>query len=121
MKKNSTFSYEVIHDEKIKIEVTAKNFGDSMISVRAELDGETLEPEPDTEDAPVFKFTVTKDPNEIHTLMMEFTFVVGTPTKAEYQNTISGQHDQGCPCAFRIKKTTNDKSPDIEFDVVSEL
>jgi hypothetical protein len=117
MKKNDAFSYDVKLKEKITINVEAKNFSDSMISVRANLDGEILEAEPDTEDAPVFKFTVTKEP-KIHTLMMEFTFVAGTPKKAEYQVSISGKNDTGCPCGFKIKKTTHDKSPDIEFLVV---
>ena len=40
MKKNDAFSYDVRHNEKITIKVTARNFGDSLISVRAELDGD---------------------------------------------------------------------------------
>ena len=119
MKRNDAFSYDVRHNEKITIKVTARNFGDSLISVRAELDGDVLEPEPNTDDAPVYEFDVTKEADDIHTLMTEFTFVAGTPEKAEYDVAISGQNDQGCPCGFIIKKTTQDLSPDTEFVVVA--
>ena len=119
MTRNDAFSYNVRKGEKITITVTPKNFLNSLISVRAERDGDTFDPEPDTDDAPVFKFTVTKDVDDIHTVMMEFTFVTGTPKTAEYEVTIAGQHDQGCPCGFVIKKTTQDLSPDIEFVVVA--
>ncbi|MDX6306575.1 MAG: hypothetical protein QOI77_3544 [Blastocatellia bacterium] len=119
MKKNDAFSYNVRPAEKITVKVTAKNFLDSLISVRAELDGEVLDEEPNTQDAPVFEFTVTKAVDDIHTLMMEFTFVTGTPQNAEYDVSISGQNDKGCPCGFVILKTTQDLSPDIEFVVVA--
>jgi hypothetical protein len=117
MKMNDAFSYEVKHNERITIKVTA-NFLDSLISVRAELDGAVLPAKPNTEDAPTFEFTVSKSAGDIHTVMMEFTFVAGTPGQAQYAVAISGQNDQGCPCGFTIDKNTADKSPDIEFDVV---
>jgi hypothetical protein len=119
MKKNDAFSYNVRRGEKITVKVTPRNFLDSLVSVRAELDGEVLNAEPNTEDAPVFKFTVTKEVDDIHTLMIEFTFVAGTPENAEYDVSISGQNDEGCPCGFVILKTTQDLSPDIEFVVVA--
>jgi hypothetical protein len=118
MKKNDAFSYDVKEAEEIKISVTPVNFLDSLISVRAELDGAVLEPEPDSDDAPVFQFTVTKESGDIHTVMMEFTFVAGTPNAARYDVVIEGENDQGCPCGFVIKKTSQDLSPDIEFVVV---
>lgn len=119
MQKNDAFSYNVRQGEEITTTVTARNFLDSLISVVAELDGEALSAEPDTEDAPVFKFTVTKDVDDIHTVMLEFTFVPGTPATAEYDVDIEGQHDQGCPCGFVIRKNSQDLSPDIEFVVVA--
>jgi hypothetical protein len=119
MKMNDAFSYEVEHDERITMRVTAVNFLDSLISVRAELDGAVLPVQPQTQNAPTFEFTVTKFEGDIHTAMMEFTFVAGTPEEAQYAVAISGQDDLGCPCGFTIEKDSADKSPDIEFDVVS--
>jgi len=119
MKMNDAFSYEVKHNERITIKVTAVNFLVSLISVRAERDGAVFPPEPHTEDAPIFEFTVSKSKGDIHTVMMEFTFVAGTPEEAQYAVSISGQNDQGCPCGFTIEKDSADKSPDIEFVVVS--
>jgi hypothetical protein len=119
MKKNDAFSYDVRQTERITIKVTPRNFGDSLISVRAERDGKVFRPNPNTEDAPVFKFSVTKEVDDLHTVMMEFTFIDGTPDNALYDVVISGQNDQGCPCGFTIDKDSEDKSPDIEFDVVA--
>ncbi|HEV7744644.1 MAG TPA: hypothetical protein VGO56_06590 [Pyrinomonadaceae bacterium] len=118
MKMNDAFSYEVKFDERITIKVTAANFLDSLISVRAERDGAVFPAEPNTSNAPVFKFPVSKSPGDIHTVMIEFTFVAGTPENAQYRVAISGQNDEGCPCGFTIEKDTADKSPDIEFVVV---
>ena len=119
MKMNDAFSYEVKHNERITIKVTAVNFLDSLISVRAERDGAVFPAKPHTENAPIFEFTVSKSAGDIHTVMMEFTFVAGTPENAQYAVAISGQNDQECPCGFTIEKNSADKSPDIEFDVVS--
>ncbi len=119
MKMNDPFSYEVKHNERITIEVTPRDFLDSVISVRAELDGALLPAKPNTEDALIFEFTVSKSAGDIHTVIMEFTFVAGTPADAQYTAAISGRNDQGCPCGFTIDKDSSDKSPDIEFDVVS--
>lgn len=118
MKMNDAFSYEVKHNERITIKVTPRNFLDSLISVRTELDGAVLPAEPNTQNQPTFKFTAIKSPGDIHTVMMEFTFVAGSPDDAQYAVAISGQNDQGCPCGFTIEKDNADKSPDIEFDVV---
>jgi len=119
MKKNDAFSYDVRQGERITVKVTANNFGDSMISVRAVLDGTVLKREPNTDNAPVYKFTITKEVDDQHTLRMEFTFVAGTPENASYAITISGQNDEGCPCGFTIEKDNEDKSPNIDFVVVA--
>ena len=119
MKMNDAFSYEVKHNERINIKVRAVDFLDSLISVRAELDGAVLPLKPHSENAPVFEFTVTKSEGDIHTVMMEFTFVSGSPQEAQYAVSISGQNDANCPCGFTIEKDTADKSPDIEFVVVN--
>lgn len=119
MKKNDAFSYDVRRGEGITVEVTAVNFSDSMISVRAVLDGTVLEREPNTDDAPVYKFNITKEMDDQHTLRMEFTFIAGTPENASYQVTIAGENDEGCPCGFTIEKDNEDKSPNIDFVVVA--
>jgi hypothetical protein len=119
MKKNDAFSYDVRRSERITIRVTARNFGDSLISVRAVRDGNPFPANPHTENAPVYEFTVTKEVDDLHTVMMEFTFIDGTPDNASYEVAITGQNDQGCPCGFTIEKDSEDKSPDIEFDVVA--
>jgi hypothetical protein len=118
MKMNDAFSYEVRENERITMKVTARNFLDSLISVRGELDGAVLPAQPNTQDAPIFAFPVNKSAGDIHTAMIEFTFVAGTPEDAQYAVAISGQNDEGCPCGFTIEKDSADKSPDIEFDVV---
>ena len=119
MKKNDAFSYDVRNGERITVKVTAKNFRDNLISVRAVLDDAVLEREPNTDNAPVYKFTITKEEDDQHTLRMEFTFISGTPENAQYKATISGQNDQGCPCGFTIEKDNEDKSPNIDFVVVA--
>lgn len=117
MKKNDAFSYDVSPDERITIKVKAVNFSGGLVSVRATRDGKRFPRKPNTENAPVFEFAVTKEEGDLHTVMMEFSFR-GTPDKARYDVTISGQNDVGCPCGFTIDKTNEDKSPDIEFVVV---
>lgn len=118
MKKNDSFSYDVSRNERIVIRVTPKNFNDSLFSVRANRDGSTFQPEAGSENAPRYKFTVTKPVDDIHTVIFEFTFIQGSPENALYDVVISGQNDQGCPCGFTIRKTTGNKEPAIEFFVV---
>ena len=119
MKKNDSFSYDVRRTEPIVIVITPVNFGDSMFSVRANRDGERFDPEPGSENAPRYEFTVSKPANDIHTVILEFTFIQGSPDATVYEVVISGQNDQGCPCGFRIRKTTGNKEPAIEFFVVA--
>lgn len=118
MKKNDAFSYDVSRNEQITIEVTPKNFRDNLFSVRAQRDGKVFPRRPNTENAPVFQFTVSKSEGDIHTVTLEFNFIQGTPQNSLYEVSISGEDDQGCPCGFTIKKTTASKDPDIEFNVV---
>jgi hypothetical protein len=119
MKKNDSFSYDVRKTEQISIEVTPKRFRDSLFSVRAERDGNIFPRRPNTNNAPVYQFTVSKEVDDIHTVKMEFTFIKGSPDDAFYDVAISGEQDDGCPCGFVIKKTTGNKEPSIEFFVVA--
>jgi len=119
MKKNDSFSYDVARKEEIVIQVTPKNFNDSLFSVRANRDGKVMEPEAGSEDAPRYEFKVTKPVNDIHTVIFEFTFIQGCPENALYKVVISGEDDEGCPCGFTIRKTTGNKEPAIEFFVVA--
>ena len=119
MKKNDSFSYDVRRTEEIVIQVTPVNFGASMFSVRANRDGVVFDPEPGSGNAPRYEFRVTKAVNDIHTVIFEFTFIQGSPNNAVYEVVISGENDQGCPCGFRIRKTTGNKEPAIEFFVVA--
>ena len=117
MKKINDVTYEVQPDERITIRVTPTDFGDSLSSVEAVLDKKKL-PNSGTEDAPVFKFTVTKPVGKRHRVFIEFTFLSDSPDEACYQVQISGQNDEGCPCEFSICKTDNAKGVNIGFDVV---
>jgi len=117
MKRINDFVYEVRPGEKITIKVTPTNFGDSLSSVEAVLDGKPL-PNSGTNDAPVFHFTVTKPVGKTHRVLMEFTFLPGSPDTAFYEVVISGQNDEGCPCGFTISKTDQVKDPGISFEVV---
>jgi hypothetical protein len=117
MKKINDVTYEVHPGEQITISVTPTNFGDSLPSVEAVLDGKPL-PNSGSNDAPVFRFTVTKPPGNTHRVLMEFTFLPGTPDAACYQVSISGQNDEGCPCGFEICKSDATKEVTIAFDVV---
>ena len=119
MKKNDPFSYDVRRKEKITIVVTPTNFDNSMFSVNANLDGETLEPVAGSDDAPRYEFTVNKPVDDIHTIIFEFTFIKGSPNNSFYAAVISGQNDSGCPCGFKIRKTTANKEPAVEFFVAS--
>ncbi len=117
MQKINDVTYEVQNGEQITIAVTPTNFGDSLPSVEATLDGKALS-NSGTDDAPVFRFTVTKLPGKTHRVMMEFTFLPGTPDDACYHVSISGQNDVGCPCGFDICKSDETKEVTIAFDVV---
>lgn len=118
MIKNDSFSYDVQRDEFIVVEVTPVKFNDSLFSVRANLDGENWEAEPGSQDQPRFEFTVSKPVDDIHTAIFEFTFIAGSPDDAFYDVVIEGENDQGCPCGFKVRKTTANKEPAIEFFVV---
>lgn len=110
-------TYEVKNPERITIDVVPTNFLDSFHSVEAVLDGKDLE-NSGTDDAPSFAFTVTKLPNGTHRVMMEFTFLPGTPDDACYEVSIAGQNDVGCPCGFDLCKTDETRELTIAFDVV---
>lgn len=115
MKKNDTFSYDVSVGEKITIKVTAINFGDSIFSVQAILDGNPITRLPGTVNAPIYEFAVTKPVGTSHVVVLEFMF--GTPANALYDVTISGENDQGCPCGFSVTKDDADLSRYIKFFV----
>ena len=119
MKRIDSFAYDVARNESIVVEVTPVNFNDSLFSVRVNRDGENWETEPGSEDQPRFEFTVTKPVNDIHTAIFEFTFIAGSPDDAFYDVSIEGENDEGCPCGFKVRKTTANKEPAIEFFVVA--
>lgn len=119
MKKNTTLSYDVKVGETITIKVSPQNFGASMPSVEATLDGGPFAPKSTTAGIITYQFTVTKPVDDVHTVIMEFTFLPGSPKNAQYGVVISGKNDVGCPCGFTIKKTTANKEPAIEFFVVA--
>jgi len=117
MEKINDITYEVHSGEQITIRVTPTNFGDSLPSVEASLDGKRL-PNSGTDDAPIFQVPVSKPAGRTHRVMMEFTFLPGSPDVACYNVSISGQNDVGCPCGFDICKADEDKEVTIAFDVV---
>lgn len=111
------FRYEVTSGETITLKVTPTGFGDSLFSVEAVFDGSTFSPLPNTSNAPTYRFTVTKPINRTHRVIMEFTFIAGSPDNARYDVKISGENDQNCPCGFTVKKTTGIKEPVARFMV----
>lgn len=117
MKKINDVTYEVLPGEQITITVTPIGFGASLSSVEAVLDKHKL-PNSGTDDAPIFRFPVTKPTGKTHRVFMEFTFLEDSPDEACYQVDISGQNDEGCPCGFSICKTDEAKGANIAFDVV---
>jgi hypothetical protein len=108
MKRIDSFAYDVARNESIVVEVTPVNFNESLFSVRANRDGENWEAEPGSEDQPRFEFTVSKPVNDIE----------GSPDDAFYDVAIAGENDEGCPCGFKVRKTTANKEPAVEFFVV---
>jgi len=118
MEKVHEFRYRVSGNERITIEVTPKNLGESLPSVEMVLDdGEVDMPNEGSDSAPVFHFTVAKPPERTHRVHTEFSFQFDSPDEASYEVVISGKNDVGCPCGFSILKSDNDKSPEIKFDV----
>jgi len=118
MRKLNAFKYEVSTGETITIKVTPTQFGSSGFSVEATLDSHSIDPLPGSANAPTYRFTVTRPAGKIHPVLMEFTFLAGSPNGAFYDVSISGQNDSGCPCGFTVKKTTANKEPAIRFLVV---
>ena len=120
MRKVNKFSYDVRRGEKITITVVPKDFLGELPSVEATLDDEEDQKlvNTGTNNKPIFVFTVKKPFNATHRVFMEFTFLPGTPDKACYEVTITGQNDVGCPCGFKICKTNQNLEPVISFDVL---
>jgi hypothetical protein len=116
MRKINSFTYDVRQGESISIEVTPTNFGGSAVDVEAVLDGKDL-PNSGSQDAPVFRFTVSKPVNQTHRVLMEFIFFSDAPATSFYQVDISGENDEGCPCGFIIAKTSQIKEAGIRFRV----
>jgi len=117
MKMIDPFRYDVSPGEVVTIKVTPVAFGASAFSVEAVFDGSAFAPLPNTGNTPTYKFTVTKPPTRTHRVIMEFTFLAGSPKTARYEVAISGQSDNNCPCGFTINKTTGVKEPVIRFMV----
>jgi hypothetical protein len=117
MKMIDPFRYDVIPGETVTIKVTPVSFGASASSVEAVFDGSAFAPVPNTPNSPTYTFTVTKPPTRTHRVIMEFTFLPGSPKAARYDVSISGQSDQNCPCGFTVNKTTGIKEPVIRFMV----
>ena len=120
MQKVHTFRYTVLPGENITIRMNPVNFGDSLHSVAAVLDGNPFAPVPGTENAPIYKFCVTKPVDDRHLVIMEFSFLPDAPDAARYELDISGKDDVGCPCTLTITANTQDKSPGLKFDVVQQ-
>ena len=111
------FRYEVTSGETITLKVTPTGFGSSLFSVEAVFDGSAFAPLPNTSNAPTYRFTATKPINRTHRVIMEFTFIAGSPNNARYDVEISGENDQNCPCGFTLDKATGIKEPVTRFMV----
>lgn len=110
MKKDNAFKYEVSSGETITIEVTPVEVGAFVAAAR---DGQTLKPQPGTEDTrPTYVFTV----DDTSIVKMEFSFP-GAPATARYDTVITGSGG-GDTGGFTIKQTASIKDPAIRFMVV---
>ncbi len=116
MRRINAFTYDVRPGERITINVTPTNFGGSAPDVEAVLDGKDL-PNLNTQDAPVFEFTVSKPVTQTHRVLMEFIFFADAPNTSFYQVDIAGQDDVGCPCGFILAKSNPLKEAGVRFRV----
>lgn len=81
-------TYDVTKDEEVTFKITPMN-GAAGERVTAAVDSDNLKNK-GTNEAPVFSFKVTKDPEERHFAALSFTFVDGDPKDAHYKIKVIG-------------------------------
>jgi hypothetical protein len=114
MKKINKFLYTVVKDEEVTIKISFTPASQSGSFIVLTLDGETLD---SSGDPPVFEFTVTKDVDHEHMIIMDFTFMPDAPANAQYNIKVSGS--KGGVFTFAVKKTDSVSDPSVRFRVVA--
>jgi len=114
MNKINKFLYTVVKGETVKIKVSFTPASKSGSFVVLTLDGETLQP---SGSPPVYQFTVTKDVEHEHLVIMDFTFMPDAPDGAKYDVEVSGSH--GGVFAFAVNKGDPITDPAVRFRVVA--
>src|SRR2546425_9972736 len=87
MDKINKFLYTVVKGETVTIKISFTPASKSGSFPVLTLDGETLHP---SGSPPVYEFTVTKDVEQEHTVIMDFTFMPDAPNDAKYNVEVSG-------------------------------
>lgn len=114
MKKINKFMYTVVKGEKVTVKISFTPASQSGSFQVLTLDGETLQP---SGSPPVYTFTVTKDVEHEHMIIMDFTFMPDAPATAQYNIEVSGS--KGGVFTFAVKKTDPIPDPNVRFRVVA--
>jgi hypothetical protein len=107
------FEYKVVKGEQITIKVSFNPASQSGSFAVLTLDGQTLQ---GAGSPAVYRFTVTKDVEHEHTLIMDFTFLPDSPDTAKYNVEVSSS--KGNVFTFAVNKTDFTHDPAVVFMVV---
>lgn len=114
MTRINKFEYRVVKIENVKIRISFTPASKSGSFPVLTLDGRTLSP---TGSPPEYGFPVTKDVEQEHTVVMDFTFMPDAPAEAKYDVEVSGS--KGGVFTFAVKKTDPTPDPAVVFRVVA--
>jgi hypothetical protein len=114
MNKINKFLYTVVKGETATIKISFTPASKSGSFQVLTLDGETLNP---SGSPPEYAFTVTKDVDQEHTVIMDFTFMPDAPDDAKYDVEVSGS--EGGDSTFSVSKTDPTPDPAVRFRVVA--
>jgi len=114
MNKINKFLYTVVKGESVTIEISFTPASKSGSFPVLTLDGETLDPSGSPTE---YDFTVTKDIDHEHAIIMDFTFMPDAPNDARYDVEVSGS--EGGVFTFSVNKTDPTPDPTVRFRVVA--
>jgi len=114
MTKNNDFEYRVRKGERVKIKISFKPASQSGSFAVLTLDGQTLH---GSGSPATYEFTVVKDVQHEHTLIMDFTFMPDAPANAQYDVEVSGSN--GGTFNFAVTKSDPIHDPAVVFMVVA--
>jgi hypothetical protein len=114
MIKNNDFEYKVKKGERVKIKISFTPASQSGSFAVLTLDGQTLN---GSGSPTTYEFTVVKDVEHEHTVIMDFTFMPDAPDSAQYNVEVSGSN--GGTFTFAITKLDPIQDPAVVFMVVA--